>query len=88
MGVTEAERLALRVPSVIFSLEGHSPGAVAAALGERGIYVWSGDYYAQELMQRLGYGEEGMVRVGLAHYNTDAEVARLGEALREIQAGG
>jgi selenocysteine lyase/cysteine desulfurase len=28
-------------------------------------------------MERLGYGEHGMVRVGLAHYNTPEEVDRL-----------
>jgi selenocysteine lyase/cysteine desulfurase len=28
----------------------------------------------------------GMVRVGLAHYNTPAEVERLGESLRRIAA--
>ncbi len=85
-GVTDPSRMHLRVPTVIFNVAGQAPAEVAGALGERGIYVWSGDYYAQELMERLGHGAAGMVRVGLAHYNTADEVERLGEALADIIA--
>ena len=88
MGVTDPARLERRVPTVIFSVAGRDPADIAAALGERGIFVWSGDYYAQELMERLGHGAGGMVRVGLAHYNTSAEIQRLGETLEELLAKG
>jgi selenocysteine lyase/cysteine desulfurase len=48
---------------------------VSAALGKRGIFVWDGNYYALELMQRLGLeGAGGAVRVGAVHYNTAAEI--------------
>ena len=47
----------------------------ARALGERGIFVWDGHYYALALMERLGLQETGgAVRVGFCHYNTPAEV--------------
>lgn len=85
-GVTDPARMALRVPTVLFNLDGHAPADVAAALAQRGIFVWSGDYYAQELMERLGHGAEGMVRVGLAHYNTYEEISRLAAALRALPA--
>ena len=88
MGVTDPTRLEHRVPTVIFSVAGRVPADIAAALGERGIFVWSGDYYAQELMEGLGQGADGMVRVGLAHYNTPAEIQRLGETLEEVLAVG
>ncbi len=88
MGVSDPDRLELRVPTVIFTVAGHAPADIAARLGERGIFVWSGDYYAQELMQGLGQGAEGMVRVGLAHYNTREEIERLGATLNEILASG
>ncbi len=83
-GVTDPRRLELRVPTVIFTLAGHNPADVARRLGEQGVFVWSGDYYAQELMEGLGHGEKGMLRVGLAHYNTSDEIRRLGAALYEI----
>jgi cysteine desulfurase family protein (TIGR01976 family) len=73
-----------RVPTFAFNLEGRSAEAVATALGEQGIAVWHGDYYAVEVMRRLGLGEEGVVRAGVVHYNTAAEVDRLLQALRDV----
>ena len=46
--------------------------------------IWSGNYYALRLMERLGLeAEGGAVRIGLAHYNTREEVDRLIDALHE-----
>jgi cysteine desulfurase family protein (TIGR01976 family) len=70
-----------RVPTFAFTIDGLSPRAVAERLGERGLAVWDGDYYAVEVMQRLGLGAEGAVRAGFVHYNTPAEVDGLLEAL-------
>jgi cysteine desulfurase family protein (TIGR01976 family) len=72
-----------RVPTFALSLEGHHPTAVARRLGERGIFVWDGDYYAVEVMRRLGL-EDGAVRVGFVHYNTVDEVDRVLAELREL----
>ncbi len=83
-GITDPARYAERVPTVVFTKDGWTPLAVAEALAQQNIYVWDGNYYAQEIMERLGHGEHGMVRVGLAHYNTAAEVDRLEAALRTI----
>jgi cysteine desulfurase family protein (TIGR01976 family) len=76
-----------RVPTFAFNVEGRSAESIATALGERGIAVWHGDYYAVEVMRRLGLGEEGAARVGIVHYNTSEEVDRLLEALNEVAAG-
>ncbi len=65
-----------RVATFAFNVEGRSPRAVAEHLGERGFAVWHGNYYALEVMQRLGL-DEGAVRVGIVHYNTADEVDRL-----------
>ncbi|HEX7254803.1 MAG TPA: cysteine desulfurase-like protein [Gaiellaceae bacterium] len=71
-----------RVPTFALSFEGRSPAEVAAYLGDRGIFVWHGDYYAVEVMRALGL-VEGAVRVGFVHYNTADEVDRLlGELVR------
>lgn len=83
-GITDPGRLTERVPTVVFVREGHSPDAIAGYLAQQDIYVWSGNYYAVEIMQRLGHAEHGMVRVGLAHYNTHAEIDRLESALRRM----
>ncbi len=65
-----------RVSTFAFNVEGRSPRAVAEHLGERGIAVWQGNYYALEVMKRLGL-DEGAVRGGIVHYNTADEVDRL-----------
>jgi selenocysteine lyase/cysteine desulfurase len=84
-GITDRSRLAERVPTVSFSWEGHHPRAVAAALGQAGIFVWDGNYYALAVTERLGLEDQGgMVRVGAVHYNTLAEIQRLGDVLRRL----
>jgi selenocysteine lyase/cysteine desulfurase len=65
-----------RVSTFAFNVEGKSPRAVAELLGKRGIAVWQGNYYALEVMKRLGLAE-GAVRAGIVHYNTAEEVDRL-----------
>ena len=83
-GIADPARAAERCPTVAFTLEGHTPEAVARFLGERGIYVRNGDSYAYELHRALGLAEDGSVRASLAHYNTLEEVERLGTALDEL----
>jgi cysteine desulfurase family protein (TIGR01976 family) len=81
-GITDPARYHERVPTVVFTKKGHTPEAIAEHLAAQNIYVWDGNYYAVEIMNRLGNAEHGMVRVGLAHYNTHDEIDRLGAALR------
>ena len=77
-GITEPSRFDQRVPTVSFRLNGHTPRQVAERLGQAGIFVWDGNYYALAVTERLGVEESGgMVRVGIAHYNTMGEVDRL-----------
>jgi cysteine desulfurase family protein (TIGR01976 family) len=72
-----------RVPTFAFNAAGRSPRSVAEQLAERDIAVWDGNYYAVEIMERLGLSAEGAVRVGFVHYNTADEVDRLLAALGE-----
>jgi cysteine desulfurase family protein (TIGR01976 family) len=65
-----------RVPTFAFTLSGMAPQEAAARLAERGIAVWAGNYYALEIMKRLGL-PAGAVRAGIVHYNTPEEVDRL-----------
>ena len=73
-----------RVPTFAFTVDGRSPRSIAERLAERGIAVWDGDYYAIEVMRRLGLGKDGAVRAGFVHYNAAAEVDKLLEALGEL----
>jgi selenocysteine lyase/cysteine desulfurase len=73
-----------RVPTFAFNVDGLSASDAAARLGDRGFAVWSGNYYAQEIAERLGLGEEGAVRAGFVHYNTTDEVDGLLAALHDL----
>jgi cysteine desulfurase family protein (TIGR01976 family) len=74
-----------RTSTVSFTLDGFTAQEVARALGERGLFVWDGDFFATRLVERLGLvGRGGLVRVGLAPYNTAAEVERVIDAVRRL----
>jgi len=72
-----------RVPTFAITHESVSPQEAATRLGEQGFAVWHGDYYAVEIMKRLGLGD-GAVRIGIVHYNTADEVERLLGALSQL----
>jgi cysteine desulfurase family protein (TIGR01976 family) len=83
-GITDPKRLTERVPTVVFDLKGYTSHQVAEYLATKQIQVWHGNYYAVEIMEQLGFSEEGLLRVGLAHYNTHEEIDRLEVALKEL----
>jgi cysteine desulfurase family protein (TIGR01976 family) len=72
-----------RVPTFALSHHALSPEDAATRLGERCFAVWHGNYFAVEIMKRLGL-PDGAVRVGMVHYNTVKEVERLLDALGEL----
>ena len=86
-GVTQfgTRDLDRRVPTVVFTVAGRTPAEVSAALARDDIFVWDGNYYALELMERLGLeGQGGAVRVGAVHYNTTDEIDRFLEAIAAL----
>jgi cysteine desulfurase family protein (TIGR01976 family) len=77
-GITDPAKFDQRTPTVAIRMEGYTPRELAERLGERGIFTWDGNYYAINLAERLGVQQSGgMLRIGLAHYNTVEEVNRL-----------
>ena len=73
-----------RVATFAFEAAGTTVQDAATQLGDAGFAVWHGDYYAVEVMRRLGL-PEGAVRAGIVHYNTADEVDGLLEAIRALQ---
>ena len=73
-----------RTPTVAFAVDGHASDAVAHELVPRGVFVSHGDFYATQLVERLGRGADGLVRAGCACYTTEEEVDRLVAGVREI----
>ena len=86
-GITAAERMNWRVPTVAFTHASVLPAVIAKTLAERNIFVWSGHNYAVEAAGALGILESGgAVRVGPVHYNSIAEIGTLLAALEPILA--
>ncbi len=84
-GITAPSRLEQRVPTISFTLEGITPRTIAQRLNQANIFVWDGNFYALSVTERLGLEEHGgLVRVGLAHYNTAQEVDRLIDVLTDM----
>ncbi len=68
-----------RTSTFSIAVDGVANQAVAAKLGEQGIFVTHGTYYAVEVMESLG--QSGLVRIGFVHYNTPGEVDAVLSAL-------
>jgi cysteine desulfurase family protein (TIGR01976 family) len=84
-GLTKPTEVHRRVPTVTLNIAGTSPRQAAEALANAGICAWDGNYYALELMERLGLETTGgALRLGLTHYNTTEEIDRCVAVLNEI----
>lgn len=87
-GISSAQRLDRRVPTVAMTLKGVAPAEVARRLAADNIFVWDGHYYAVEVVRRLGLADcGGMVRIGPVHYNTVQEIDTVVAAVAKMAAG-
>lgn len=84
-GINDPQRMEERVATVSFTHDRFAAGQIAQQLGRQGFFTWSGNYYALHLTETLGLEPEGMLRVGMVHYNTLAEVERLLEAIHALR---
>jgi len=74
-GITSADALHRRAPTVSFTHATATPASIAEALAGENIFVWNGHNYAVELARALGiYESGGAVRIGPVHYNSIAEI--------------
>lgn len=73
-----------RTPTVSFTIDGVASTDVARQLATRGLFLSHGDFYAATVTERLGLGEEGLVRAGCACYTTAEEIDRLIDGVGEI----
>ncbi|MBZ6253020.1 cysteine desulfurase-like protein [Streptomyces olivaceus] len=80
-GITVYSRAARRTPTLLFTVAGLRPAEVYRHLADHGIDAPAGTFYALEASRRLGLGDEGGIRVGLAPYTDTDDVDRLLAAL-------
>jgi cysteine desulfurase family protein (TIGR01976 family) len=81
-GLRDPHEVRHRTPTFAIRIEGLHPDEAAEKLAERGIFVWSGNFYAADLIDRLGLTDSGgVLRLGFTHYHTIDEVDRTLSAL-------
>lgn len=84
-GIGDDARVSERTPTFAIRVGDQHPAETAKTLAARGVFVWDGNYYALEIMERLGLQDSGgAVRVGFCHYHTPAEVDRVLEELAAL----
>ncbi|MEO5760109.1 MAG: cysteine desulfurase-like protein, partial [Mesorhizobium sp.] len=86
-GITDPARVGERVPTVSFTVDGVVPETIVRQMNAENIFLWSGHNYAWEIVHQLGIPpEHGVVRIGIAHYNTAAEIDETLESVHRIIA--
>jgi cysteine desulfurase family protein (TIGR01976 family) len=75
-----------RTPTVSFTMKGMKTNDIARALAKDGLFVSNGDFYAATVIERIGQGADGVVRVGCSCYTTMEDIDRLLDAVRELAA--
>jgi cysteine desulfurase family protein (TIGR01976 family) len=84
-GITSANAMHKRVPTVSFTVDGTVPAKIATHMAAQNMFIWSGHNYALEPIRAMGLENKGgVVRVGLAHYNTAIEVDRFLQTLTHM----
>ena len=81
IGPSDATR---RAPTVALALS-RPAEPVAAQLADHGIMAGGGDFYAVRALQAMGVDPgQGVLRLSFVHYTTEAEVAKLIDALDAV----
>lgn len=86
VGIADPERVRERCPTISFTHATRAPQWLAARLADRGVHCWAGNSYALALTTALGLEPDGVLRLGMLHYATNAEVDRVVETLRTLLA--
>jgi cysteine desulfurase family protein (TIGR01976 family) len=81
-GVTMFSRAEHRTPTLLFAVRGKDSAWVAEYLAALGVDAPAGSFYALEASRRLGLGDHGAVRAGLAPYTDQSDADRLVDGVR------
>ena len=82
-GVTMYGHAKHRTPTLYFSFANLTSGDIYKAMVTKKVNVPAHNFYALEVSRKLGLGDDGALRAGLAPYSTRDDVDRLVSGLRE-----
>jgi len=83
-GVTMYGHAKHRTPTLYFSFASHVSADIYKAMVAKKVNVPAHNFYALEVSRKLGLGDDGALRAGLAPYSTREDVDRLVSGLREV----
>jgi cysteine desulfurase family protein (TIGR01976 family) len=83
-GVTMYGHAKHRTPTLYFSFASHVSADIYKAMVDKKVNVPAHNFYALEVSRKLGLGDDGALRAGLASYSTREDVDRLVSGLREV----
>ncbi|MGI8712490.1 MAG: cysteine desulfurase-like protein [Solirubrobacteraceae bacterium] len=83
-GVTVRSRATDRTPTLLLTFDGRAAADAYTFLAQRGVNAPAGSFYALEASRRLGLGDSGGLRIGLAPYTDADDAARLLAGLAEF----
>lgn len=81
-GIIDESQFENRVPTVSFTLNDIAPDTLVEQLNREGVFCWSGHNYAWEVVKQLGIDPtHGVVRIGIANYNSSNEIGETVESV-------
>ena len=83
-GITLYGHAKKRTPTLYFSFKGFESAEIYKAMAKKAVTLPASNFYALETSRKLGLGDAGALRAGLAPYSTRDDVDRLVAGLKEI----
>ena len=83
-GITMYGHAKHRTPTIYFSFTGRDSSEIYKAMASKKVNLPAHNFYALEVSRKLGLGDAGALRAGLAPYSTRADIDRLVTGLKEI----
>lgn len=81
-GLSSINDIARRTPTFGLTIDGKTSHQVAEYLAKHGIFSWSGHFYALDVVREYELEKDGLLRVGMLHYNTKREIKELISVLK------
>ena len=84
-GIKNTDDVNKRTPTFGLTIKGKTSHQVAEYLAKHGIFAWSGHFYALDVVRSYDLEKDGILRIGLLHYNTKREIKELISVLKLIR---
>jgi cysteine desulfurase family protein (TIGR01976 family) len=84
-GIKNTNDVNKRTPTFALTIKGKTSHQVAEYLAKHGIFAWSGHFYALDVVRSYDVEKDGLLRIGLLHYNTKREIKELVSVLRLLK---